>query len=119
MRISKEELKDLAARLKFNMSEDEYELLSVSGYMPYDTEIETMEIDILSFENEIIEKYPDSILIGNYDIKLISNEKEYIAKDYNQTLKVEMTIIDSSKTHYVLEIQEDNKIQQLVQLQFQ
>lgn len=27
MRISKEELKDLAARLKFDMSEDEYELL--------------------------------------------------------------------------------------------
>lgn len=92
---------------------DDYELLSVSGYMPHDTKIESKEIDILDLENEIIEKYPDSILIGNYDIKLISNEKEYIAKDYNQTLKVEMTIIDSSKTYYVLEIQEDNKIQQL------
>ena len=98
---------------------DDYELLSVSGYMPHDTEIENKEIDILDLENEIIEKYPDSILIGNYDIKLISNETEYIAKDYNQTLKVEMTIIDSSKTHYVLEIQEENKIQQLKEIKIE
>ena len=60
---------------------DDYELLSVSGYMPYDTTIESTEIDILNLESEIIEKFPDSFLIGNYDIKLISNETEYIAKD--------------------------------------
>lgn len=88
---------------------DDYELLSVSGYMPYDTEIQANEIDILSLENEILEKYPNSFLIGNYDITIISNEKEYIAKEYNQTLYVEISIFDGSKTHYLLEV-EDNEI---------
>lgn len=42
---------------------DDYELLSVFGYMPHDTEIETKEIDISNLENEILKKYPNSFLI--------------------------------------------------------
>lgn len=95
---------------------DDYELLSVLGYMPYDTVIETNEIDISSLESEILERYPDSFLIGNYDIKLISNEQQYIAKDYGQILKVEMTINDGSKTHYLLEVQ-DNVMQEVEELE--
>lgn len=99
--------------------EDDYELLSVSGYMPSNTEIQANEMDISSLENEIIEKYPDSFLIGNYDIKLISNEIEYIAKDYKQTLNVEMTIMDESKTHYALEVQDDKTIQEVKETEIQ
>ena len=91
---------------------DNYELLSVSGYMPYDTQIQSNEIDITNLENEIITKYPNSFLIGNYDISLISNETEYIAKNYEQILNIEMSIVDGSKTHYVLEVQE-HTLQQL------
>ena len=91
---------------------DDYELLSVSGYMPYDTQIQSNEIDISNLENEIITKYPNSFLVGNYDISLISNQTEYIAKNYEQTLNLEMSIVDGSKTHYVLEVQE-HTLQQL------
>ncbi|MBQ2835280.1 MAG: hypothetical protein IJE68_00355 [Clostridia bacterium] len=95
---------------------DDYELLSVLGYMPYDTVIETTEIDFFGVEDQIIETYPDSIIIGNYDIKLISNEQQYIAKDYGQTLNIEMAINDGSKTHYLLEVYNTliNQVQGLV-----
>ena len=91
---------------------EDYEVLSVSGYMPYDTEIETNEIDISSLENEILEKYPNCFLIGNYDINLTLNGEEYIAKDYEQTLNVEITINDETKKHCVLEVQ-DHEIYEL------
>ena len=94
------------------VDEDEYELLVISGYMPQDATIQTNEIDITDITNEILEKYPESFLIGNYNIKLISNEKEYIAKDFNQKLNIEITIVDGSKTHYLLEVK-DNEIKEL------
>ena len=98
---------------------DDYEVLSVSGYMPFDAVIDLNEIDILVFENEIIEKYPNSFLIGNYEVNLSSNGNKYIAKDYNQILNVEITIMDESKKHCVLEIQDDNTINELEQIQIE
>lgn len=94
------------------IDQDDYELLSVSGYMLHDTQIQSNEIDISNLENEIITKYPHSFLIGNYDISLISNETEYIAQNYGQTLNVEISIVDGNQTHYVLEVQE-NIMQQI------
>lgn len=87
--------------------EDDYELLSVSGYMLYDTEIEVNEADITNVENEILKKYPNTFLIGNYDIKLITNGEKYIAKDYGQTLDIEMAISSESLNHNLLEMQDD------------
>ena len=94
---------------------DDYELLSVSGYMPYDAEIEANEIDITNIENEILQNYPNTVVAGNYDIKLISNEEEYIAKDYEQALDIEISINDENLKHNVLEMQ-DNNIQELKEI---
>ena len=105
--------KEVNSQILFNkkisfMDEDNYELLSVSGYMPKDAKIDVKEADITEITNRIIARYPESFLIGNYDIKLISNEKEYSAKEFNQKLSVEISIVDGSKTHYILEIKEND-----------
>lgn len=92
--------------------EEDYEILYVSGYMPYDTEIELNEADFTNVENEIIENYPEASLWGSYDIKLLSNSKEYIAKDYGQTLDIGITINDESLKYNLLEMQNDT-IQEL------
>ena len=92
--------------------EEDYEILYVSGYMPYDTEIELNEADFTNVENEIIENYPEASLWGSYDIKLLSNSKEYIAKNYGQTLDIGITINDENLKYNLLEMQNDT-IQEL------
>ena len=63
--------------------------------MPCDTTMQVKDVDTsnIDIENEMEQNYPNKTIIGNYDIKLISNEQEYIAKDYEQTLKIEIPII--------------------------
>ena len=87
-------------------SEDN-EILFVSGYMPYDTELETAEVKIDRVKNEIEENYPDYLITGNFDIKLMSQEKEYLVEEYDQTLDIEITMPNKDKTYTILEIQED------------
>lgn len=91
--------------------EEDYELLSVSGYMPSDTEIEADEIDISNLENEILTKYQNTFVYANYDINLISNGAQYIA---SQPLNVEISIFDESQTYYLLEIK-DNEFTEIKQ----
>ena len=98
------------------VDEEDYELLAVSGYMPYDTEIEVSEIDISSLENEIVTKYPNTFLIGNYDINLIFNGEEYIAKNYEQQLEVEISIVDESQKYYILKVKE-NEIKEIEKIE--
>ena len=84
--------------------------LIISGYMPCDTTMQVNDVDTsnIDIENEMEQNYPNKTIIGNYDIKLISNEQEYIAKDYEQTLKIEIPIIEgSSQNCNVLEIQNE------------
>ena len=71
------------------------------------TEITLNEIDISTLENEILEKYPNTFILGNYDIKLTSNGEQYIAKDYSETLEVEIPIFDGSQKYYILEVKEN------------
>ena len=87
-------------------SEDN-EILFVSGYMPYDTELETAEVKIDRVKNEIEENYPDYLITENFDIKLMSQEKEYLVEEYDQTLDIEITMPNKDKTYTILEIQED------------
>lgn len=81
--------------------EEDYELLSVSGYMPYDTEIQTNEIDISNLETRIIAKYPNTFIYANYDINLISNGEQYIT---TQPLNVDISIFDETQTYYLLDV---------------
>ena len=90
--------------------DEDSEKLIISGYMPSDTAMQVNEVDTsnIDIENEMEQNYPNKTIIGNYDIKLISNEQEYIAKDYEQTLKIEIPIIEgSSQNCNVLEIQNE------------
>ena len=87
-------------------SEDN-EILFVSGYMPYDTELETAEVKIDRVKKEIEENYPDYLITENFDIKLMSQEKEYLVEEYDQTLDIEITMPNKDKTYTILEIQED------------
>ena len=75
--------------------DEDLEKLIISGYMPCDTTMQVKDVDTsnIDIENEMEQNYPNKTIIGNYDIKLISNEQEYIAKDYEQTLKIEIPII--------------------------
>ena len=94
-----------------NDSED-CELLSVSGYMFYDTEMQVNEADITGVESKIEENYSNSFLFGNYDIKLISDSQEYNPKDYEQTLDIKISANNEDSIYKVLEMQDDN-IQEL------
>ena len=90
--------------------DEDLEKLIISGYMPCDTTMQVKDVDTsnIDIENEMEQNYPNKTIIGNYDIKLISNEQEYIAKDYEQTLKIEIPIIEgSSQNCNVLEIQNE------------
>ena len=82
------------------------EILSVLGYMPNDVQIKVEEIDITNLESEILEKYPNRNIIGNYNIKLIANEKEYIPKEYEQILDIKIT--NSEENINILEIENNN-----------
>ena len=88
------------------------EILSVSGYMPHDTELEVTEVEIDKFKNEISEKYPNHIITENFDIKLMSQQKEYLTEEYDQTLDIEMTMPNQDKTYTILEIQEEDPTQE-------
>ena len=94
-----------------NDSED-CELLSVSGYMFYDTDMQVNEADITGVESKIEENYSNSFLFGNYDIKLISDSQEYNPKDYEQTLDIKISADNEDSIYKVLEMQDDN-IQEL------
>lgn len=95
-------------------SEDN-EILFVSGYMPYDTELETAEVKIDRVKKEIEENYPDYLITENFDIKLMSQEKEYLVEEYDQTLDIEITMPNKDKTYTILEIQEDTPQEENVQ----
>ena len=88
--------------------EENNEILSVLGYMPIDTQIELNEANIEDLKNDIEEKYPNRSIIKNYDIKLILNEKEYIPKEYEQTVEIEFLNIDENTNPIVLELQNNN-----------
>ena len=96
----------------------EYEnkgILSVSGYMPYDTELETTEVEIDKFKTEILEKYPNYRITENFDIQLMSQGKEYLAKKYEQPLTIKMAMPNQDKTYTILEIQEDKTQEEKIQ----
>lgn len=88
--------------------ENENELLTVFGYMPSDTQMKIDEIDITALENEISQNYPNYYIIGNYSIKLISEEKEYIPKEYEQNLDIQINMLEEKQNIKVLEIENNN-----------
>ena len=90
-----------------NETSTDNEILSVSGYMPYDTELEVTAIEMDTFQDEIAEKYPNYVVIEKFDIQLMSQETEYLAQDHDQTLYVEMIMPNQDKTYTILEIQKD------------
>ena len=96
---------------KLILKEGEDTVLSVLGYMPADINLEVKEKDISDYQEEISNDYSDFDLVGNYEIKLISDNSEYIPKNDGQTVEVEI-LINQNLKYNVLELK-NNKLQQL------
>ena len=87
-------------------NDDEEQQLSVSGYMPLETQMNVETTNIEQLESRIEQSYPDFSVYGNYNIKLSINDTEYKTKTYEQKLKIEFSI-DKSKTYGILQIQDE------------
>lgn len=92
---------------KLVFEQAEKEVLEVSGYMLSDTRMQVSEINVQNLEEEIAQNYPDNILIGNYNIELISGEEEYLPKNYSQTLKIKIVVEEGEYSYTVLEMYEN------------
>lgn len=86
------------------------EILEVTGYMPADTSMQVSETNLENVEDKILQNYPNDILIGNYSIKLISGEEEYLPSKYSQTLKIQIVAEEGDYSYTVLEINENEII---------
>ncbi len=85
---------------------DDKEIICVSGYMPFDTQIKVENTDISNIENQIKQSYQDCIIYGNYNIKLGTNDEDYNPKKYEQKLNIEFTV-DENKKYNLLEVQDE------------
>lgn len=90
---------------------DDKEIICVSGYMPFDTQIKVENTDISNIENQIKQSYQDCVIYGNYNIKLSTNDEDYNPKKYEQKLNIEFTV-DENKKYNLLEVQ-DETIQEI------
>ena len=88
-------------------NEDNVNILSVSGYMPNDVQVEMNKVDVSKLENEISQNYANYNIIGNYNISLISNQKVYIPKEYYQTLDIKIIFKEENKNVKILEINDN------------
>ena len=112
--IEVNELKLYSKKLTLKTDDNKENLISVLGYMPIDTKMEVTEFDISNIENEIQTNYPDRYIVSNYNVKLISNEKQYIPREYEQKLDIEI-IIDKNQKNEILEV-EENKVQEIANI---
>ena len=87
-------------------NENEEQQLSVSGYMPFETQLNVENTDIQQLESQIEQSYPDFSIYEIYNIKLSLNDIEYETKTYEQKLKIKFSI-DNSKTYGILQIQDE------------
>lgn len=82
-------------------SSSEKNNISISGYMPEDSEISVKEVDISKTKETIQKNFQDVNkkinLIAAYDIKILSNEKEYEPEDFDEKANVSITGIDGKK----------------------
>lgn len=92
---------------KLILEQNNEEVLTASGYMLYDTNMKVAEAEIESILEKITQTYPNKTLCGNYDIKLFSNESEYLAKEYSQMITIEIATNNNTSQYTVIEKQED------------
>lgn len=92
---------------KLVLKDEEKEILSVLGYMPSETKMNVEDIDLSTIENQIMSNYPNKKISGNYNIKLLLDNKEYNPKKYEQKLNIEISLAESND-YTVLEYKNEN-----------
>lgn len=90
-------------------------IVTVKGYMPLDAITQIKEINEEDIENildkQLTEKNKFKIA---YDIKIISNGKEYEPKDFGETIQVSVTKKENEKKLYkIFHIDNENKVEEV------
>ena len=98
-------------KLTYSKENSEEEIVKAYGYMFADTKIQVAEADISNVTEEITTNYSDWKIGENYNIKLITDEKEYVPSEFGQKLNIEI-LVDKKQEDLVLEVAE-NKIQEV------
>ena len=95
--------------------------IKIDGYMPYDAQIKIEERNNEEVEKEL-EKYMSekTTLKVAYDIKIISEEKEYEPNEFDENMKVTITGIDpideENQKYRVMHIEKEN-IQEVIKIE--
>ena len=88
--------------------------ISISGYMPENSEVLLKNEDITEVKERILKNYQDVNkdinLIAAYDIKILSGEKEYEPEDFDEKAKVLINGIQG-KEFRIWHIKNDNTIE--------
>ena len=88
--------------------------VSISGYMPEKAEVSVKDKDIKEVKETILKNFQDVNkeinLVAAYDIKILSEEKEYEPEDFDETATVSIKGIDGKKFN-VWHIKNDNTVE--------
>ena len=88
--------------------------INISGYMPEDANISVKSKDIEEVKSKIKNNFQDVNkdvnIVAAYDIKIISNEKEYEPEDFDEKATVSITGMEG-KNYNVWHIKDDNTIE--------
>lgn len=90
--------------------------ITVSGYMPKDSELSVNEVEKEEAENKIKSSFKDEQKDVNlsiaYDIKIISDKKEYEPDEFDKNVRVSITGIEGKEIN-VWHIKNDNTIEKI------
>ena len=90
--------------------------INISGYMPEDSQISIKDKDIKEVKEQLKSNFQDVNkelnIIAAYDIKIISNEKEYEPEDFDEKAEVLISGVENEKIN-IWHIKNDNTIEQI------
>lgn len=91
---------------KFVITDDDgNDIFAVSGYMPIEALVDVNEADISAIETDLMQKYSDCLLYGNFQPKIIG--VEYQPKEYGQKLELEIFVENQTLEYNVIELYEN------------
>lgn len=93
--------------------------VKIEGYMPKDAQIKVEEVKADTVQDATKKYMNDKTTIKvAYDIKIISEEKEYEPTDFDENVKVTITGINTENTKYkVIHIDNENETEEMKQVE--
>ena len=99
---------------KAEENEEEKVVVTLSGYMPEDAEVKVREIKKEEIEENIRDYLDEKTTLQiAYDIKIISEEKEYEPEEFDENIDVKILGIDNNLQYKVLHIDNDKNTNQI------